>query len=189
MSVIHGKVQAITKPNKGGYISIKVDNVYYGVGKKAPTFDVGSVVQFEAEEKDGFWNADPKTLLLKNASKTAQEAPGGDPSTGSKGSTDWTEKNALDRLRLENERVKQPSIEFQCALKASVDVMVALIAAGKTKNLTDLEIDEEVVRRAGIYFESIREVTSKGPDSVAKPQQAAKRSQDEDPDDELPLFK
>lgn len=173
MSSFHGKVEAISNPNKAGYISFKVDGEWFGCGKKAPSFDRGAVVTFDAEKNDGgYWNADMKTLQVQKAD-AQKDSPKNEAGSAKSG--------------FKQDPGTQASIEAQVALKAAAEVTVALIGAGRYKAMTDDEVDQQLAERTKHLYECIRKVSGLAtPVSTPKPVPKAESSGDFD--NELPPF-
>jgi len=171
MASIHGKLAAISGPNKNGFYGIKLDDsdVWYGYGKFRPKAGKGDTVLFDAEQNDGgFWNIKTKTFQVKSQSEQPASQEAGVQSAP-RGAT-----NTDDR---------QYSIIYQTCLKAAAEVTAAMIAAGRyNKNLTDAEVDDEVVARTNRFYEAAKNLGNKPkPKTVskAKPEPEAEEFEDD----------
>lgn len=136
MSSFHGKLKAITKPNKGGFISFKLDDQdqFFGCGKAPPPAQIGDTVLFDATQNGDFWNANMKTFQVKSSSEPTS--------------------NSIKSTNTQSDT--QSSIEYQVALKAATELTVALITAGRYKEVTDSEIMNQVTEHATVLFKSIK---------------------------------
>lgn len=149
--MIKGEVQALSSKEHGGktYHSVKVNDVFYGLGLMAPTFSKGALIQFEETQNDkGFWNANGKTLkVLGEVKQKSLQTASNDSS--------WDDKKNL-------------SIEYQTAIKAASEMVAAGITTGA---LESESAANEAITLAQQLFKSMqdRKVVKADPTPKAAP--------------------
>ena len=154
--MIKGEVQATNSKESNGktFYSVKVNDVWYGLGMSAPTFAKGALIQFEEKQNDkGFWNANSKTLQVLGVVKR-------DSAAGPAASNDssWDEKRNL-------------GIEYQTAIKAASEIVSAGITAGA---LPAADAAESIIELAQRLFKSMQDRKVAKPVAAPKPVQVAK---------------
>lgn len=152
--MIKGEAQVLSSKEHGGktYHSVKVNDVWYGLGLEAPSFAKGALIQFEEKQNDkGFWNANGKTLkVLGEVKQKSVQAASSE--------SNWDDKRNL-------------SIEYQTAIKAASEIVSSSIHAG----LIDIDsAGTEAITLAQQLFKSMQDRKVVKPTTAPKLVLAAK---------------
>lgn len=185
MENFQGTFQALTNRAVGNktLYSAKVDNEYYGCGETMVKAAVGDQVAFVAEKNaKGYWAMDTKTFKVVDST----------PTQSVKAPTNNTSSSSYDKTQL--------SIQYQCALKGAVDIVV------KELGMENGEPDEvwtkaRVLDYTNFFFNQIKNLgggegapvspVPPTPKPVTKPAPQRKKppvEEDEFIDDDLPNF-
>lgn len=111
------------KPDKNGKIRYSVktanDDNWYGFGLTNPKFEVGDKVQFDAEQRDKWWNGSNPRVLSKGETKTVVG------STPVKTHIDPKERYWANREA--NDLEKDKRIQFMSSRNAAISVVDVLL--------------------------------------------------------------
>lgn len=145
-----GRLSKITDPNKGGYVSLVVDDVYYGAeAKGTPPFKAGDVIEFDWYLKQDKY----RTIKgqVKKCEDVATPSASNGPSTGKSGGyvspkdKYWEDKDIYDKT------VVQPRITYLAAYERALgftDIVLrekAIPGLEKAKPEARLEIIQNFV--------------------------------------------
>lgn len=173
---VKGRLSKITDPNKGGYVSLVVDDVYYGAeAKGTPPFKAGDVIEFD------FYLKQDKYRTIKGQVKKCEDVATPQPSTGPSTAKSGGYVSAKDQYWADKEtydkEVVQPRITYLAAYERALgftDIVLrekAIPGLEKAKPEARLEIiqnfvveiTDQIIERSNNHVVKIEIVTEATP--------------------------
>lgn len=180
---ITGTVEKITSsPGQYGMMHrVTVDNVMYGTGKTAPPVNVGDYVEFEAEQKGQYWNANAATFRVR-------------PMTNAPQVLEINHQAPVERKAWVPDKDRQDSITYQSARKDALEMTSLLLNSnaldfGKAKTvaakveLVEMYVDKFTIR----FFEDTKRLAPPEHPQEAVKTKAAPATDDNFGDDDIPF--
>lgn len=161
---VNGVVEAVSRPNKGGFQAIKVEDAWYGLPKKGPPgVDKGDSVSFNFYVKDGQYKT-----IKGEISKKAQNAPVQGIPNQAAGKNSYQAKDDYWAAKEKHDKeVVQPRITYLAAYERAVQFAVLAVDNGAIPGLEKAKPNDRLSVLTSFVDELTNNIILKANDTAA----------------------